>query len=145
MIPTPYLALGGAVALVAAATGGYFHGKNVMAGEVAARDLKAVNDAEAKRIAAERRVAELETANTKLERERRETVREIYREIPRIIQADPATYGRVCITADGVRLVDRARASAIGGAAGASAGEAGSGGRADDSAVRKPANQTAGN
>lgn len=139
MIGGPYLALAAAGGIVVAATGGFFFGQSYHAGTVAKRDVAALNKAEADRKAAERRIGALERTNTMLENRRQTTVREIYRDIPRIVQADPATYGRVCINDDGVRALDKARAAVLGGDdPGAPAGEARGQGRAADPANGRP-------
>jgi hypothetical protein len=44
---------------------------------------------------------------------RQETVREITREIPKIIERDKLVYARTCIDGDGVRLIDQALAAAL--------------------------------
>lgn len=133
MIATPYLALGAAVSIALAATGGYFHGKHVAEGEHAAKDLKQAQAIEAERQARQSRINELEVANAGLEAQRQEEVRYVYREIPKVVRGDPV-YRNVCIGDDGVRLIDRATDIARRGGAEAPAGAAdgSASGRPDD-------------
>ncbi len=128
MIGTPYLALGAAGAIVAAAFGGYFHGKHVAAGEASAQKLTQLADALDQKHQAELRIGELEKAAGGREIIRQNNVREIYRAIPQIIR-DPV-YRNVCIADDGVRLLDRAQAAASGRVGADPATPAGQAGRA---------------
>ena len=126
-LPNPWLALAAAAAIAAAGTGGYFHGKNVAAGEHAEEQAEALGKAIAERDAKQRRIDQLERGAAQREQQRQTIVREVYREIPTIVR-DPV-YRNQCISDDGVRALDRARAAASGVHAGAPAGEAGAGPR----------------
>jgi hypothetical protein len=128
VIGTPYLALGAAGAIIAAAFGGYFHGKHVAAGEASEHELTQLTIALEQKHQAELRIAELEKAAAGREIIRQNTVREIYRAIPQIIH-DPV-YRSVCIADDGVRLLDRAQAAAGGHSGADPAAPAGQAGRA---------------
>jgi hypothetical protein len=126
----PYVALGGVLAFIAAVTGAFFEGKHVEAGEVAKQQLnqlvKALDDRDAK----QKQIDALEQQAAVKEQQRQVEVRNVYTEIPKII--DRPVYHNQCVDDDGVRLLDRARAAA--------SGNAGS----DPSAPARPSDRGAG-
>lgn len=120
----PYFALAGVLALGAAAGGGFVHGMHFSQGKADHANIVALNKALADKRDAENRIAGLETAAALRESTRQAEVREVYREIPKIVRTNSVVYDRTCIDAAGVHALDRARAAADGGNPGAPAGEA---------------------
>lgn len=124
----PYFALAGALAIAAAAGGGFLKGEEVTKARRDQGQLHQLVQALDERDAKQKKIGELETAAQQRENGRQTIVREITREVPTVI-ARPV-YRNECIDADGVGLLDRARAAANGDAgnnSSAPAGEAGSG------------------
>ena len=115
-IPTWGLGLAGALAL---AIGAYFMGDSAGANRVIARDAreaaKAARD-DAKRT---RELIAVRNEQEVAEGQRRDTVREIYRDVPKILERP--VYRDVCGDADGLRLLRRAAANANGDRSGADA------------------------
>lgn len=109
MIGTGYLALGGALALGITGVGGFFYGKDVGEDSVRAELAAKLEKEIERRHAAEVKIAGISVQFQEHEIARQSLVREIYREVPRVIQGDPV-YRDVCITGDGVQLIDRAAA-----------------------------------
>lgn len=109
MTPLAYVKVGGAAALL---VGTFFLGDSMGANRVIARDAKA----NARIVAAgERLLRTAQAQDTKgaaAAVERQTIVREITREVPKII--DRTVYRAVCVDDDGVRLLNRAVAAANG-------------------------------
>lgn len=111
-IPNPYAIAGGVALALAALGGAYIAGDSAGANRVISRDAKAFkrdNDA------MQRAIARMNVVQDKLahrEGERRDQVKEIYREVPKIV--DRPVYHTTCIDDDGVRLLERAAAAANG-------------------------------
>jgi hypothetical protein len=109
----PYFALAGVLALAAAGAGGFVKGQDYAKTKADQAELKqvvqAIKDFDKKQ-------AQMNVVDDKgQQREviRQETVREITREIPKIIERDKVVYARTCIDGDGVRLIDQALAAAL--------------------------------
>lgn len=103
----------GALLLIA---GVFFYGRHVGYMECENDRLKAAAAAQAKR---EKQIGQAQANDAKAAEadvQRETIVREITREVPRII--DRPVYRNVCVDADGVRLIGRAVEAANGGAAG---------------------------
>ncbi len=126
----PALSLGGlagnllaALALaLAAATGGFFYGVGVGKDSVRAGIARDLERAAAELDRAGDAIAAARLRSAGLEQHRQQIVREVYREIPRVVE-NPV-YHNVCIDDDGVRLIERARAAANNDAAGGPAAAA---------------------
>jgi transposase len=120
----PYMALGGVGLLIAATTGAFFEGKHVAKGEVATHQLnqlvKALDDRDAK----QKQIDALEHDAAQREQQRQVEVREVYREIPKIVRQNSVVYDRTCIDDAGVHALARARSAAIGEHPGAAPGQA---------------------
>jgi hypothetical protein len=112
LMPGVPLALASALAACLTGIGGYAYGVHVgTAQEQAAQ--KARDDArETLRQQAQGRIDTSAQAHQAREYARQTTVRDIYHESEKII--DRPVYGAACIDADGVRLLDRAAATANG-------------------------------
>jgi hypothetical protein len=123
----PYFALAGVLALGAAAGGGFIHGLHFAQGKADHANIVALDKALGAKRDAENRIAGLEAAAAIRENARQAQVREVYREIPKIVRTNSIVYQRACIDDAGVRLLERARSAANGGDPGAPAGQAGSG------------------
>lgn len=111
-----YLWLGGAVIGLLALIGAFFYGQGVGKAKCERSHLAAQAEANHKR---DLQIAAAQDADAELAEQdvARETiVREITREVPRII--DRPVYRNVCVDADGVRLIRRAVGAANGGAPG---------------------------
>lgn len=125
-----YLKLGLAIAAFAAILGAFFYGQGV--GKAKCERDHAVAQAAANKLR-DRQIAVAQDRDAELaeaEVVRETIVREITREVPRII--DRPVYRNVCVDADGVQLIRRAVGAANGGAPG--------GGPAGDPAdLRRPA------
>lgn len=109
MTPIAYLKIAGAAALLG---GTYFLGDSNGANRVIARDAKA----NARIVAAGERLLRSaqaqDTQGATAAVERQTIVREITREVPRII--DRTIYRSACVDGDGIGLLDRAVAAANG-------------------------------
>lgn len=105
----------GAIALlgVAGSITGYIVGRSDGASINEAGHAKAAAAVEKDRKEREADVAKGEEAGQVQEVQRDAATREVYREIQRIIPGDPVYVDR-CLTADGVRALDRAAANANG-------------------------------
>lgn len=112
MIGGGYLAAGVAAAILAASTASFFVGMDYGADSERAEQAEALEAALKDKSAAEKRIGELELAAQTRETERETVVREIYRDVPRIVTRD--VYRNVCIDADGLGLLDRAADAANG-------------------------------
>lgn len=121
MMLMTYAKIGGAIALVG---GAYFLGDSSGANRVIARDAKAFARVEKARIAIEADLGRLRVAAAGRQQEQRTIFREIYRDIPTIVERP--VYRTICGDADGVRILDRAAdaANGIGGTAGPAAAAA---------------------
>lgn len=122
MIATPYLALGGALALVVAGGFGYYKGYGSGQDHVNAQIAKQLSDNVRQLRVAEGRLGRVVFEQQTRETTRQTIVREIYRDVPSIITRP--VYSNTCLDADGVRLLDRAT-DAANGATGASAPDGG--------------------
>lgn len=110
----------GAVAGLLALIGAYFYGVGVGHDQ---RDAAIALDIARANLNIVRTVADIGRARAIValaEQNRQQVIREITREIPTIIRADPV-YRNVCVSDDGVRALDRATAAANGRSAGGSA------------------------
>lgn len=110
----PYFALAGAIALVAAAAGGFVKGEDYARAKVDQSALKQLQRAIQDRDEKQGKIDVIDATGQQRENARQVEVREITREIPKIIERDKIVYDRTCIDADGVRLLDRAAAAAGG-------------------------------
>lgn len=113
------------VAGLAALIGAFFFGRSTGIDHERARNLAAL---EKGRKAIEQSIAQVQAvdrARVEQEGQRQTIVREIYREVPKIL--DRPVYRNVCVDADGVRIIRRAVAAANGrgDAAGRTDGEPG--------------------
>lgn len=109
---SPYVAAGAALLLLGTHTGAFFVGKDYGADGVRAEQAEELEQALKDKKAAEQRIADLELAAQNKEVIRETTVREINRDVPRIVTRD--IYHNVCIDVDGVQLLDRAAEAANG-------------------------------
>lgn len=126
-----HIALGGALMAVIAGVGGFAYGTRV--GTAMEQAAQARADAATAKIRRELQgqIDASATRHQSAEYGRQDQVREIYRETHNIIQRP--VYSSVCVDADGVRLLDRAAATANGDGLGPAAGGTGD---AADSAAR---------
>lgn len=121
-----YLKLGLAIGALLALIGAFFYGQNVGKAKCEAAHAKVEAAARAKREKTIVTAQEQDTAGAVANVERETIVREITREVPKIV--DRPVYRNVCVDADGVRLIERAvdaangRGAASGGTAGAARG-----------------------
>jgi hypothetical protein len=110
MGPLDYIKIGAAAAgLIAAGV----LGDSIGANRVIARDARAFQHAQDAMKHAAKKLNAAQDRLAAAEGQRRETVREIYREVPTIV--DRPVYRTVCSDDDGVSLLDRAAAAANGG------------------------------
>lgn len=110
-----YLKLGLAIGFLLALMGAFFYGQNVGKSKCERAHLAAQAAADRKR---EKQIVVAQDQDARLAEQdvQRETiVREITREVPKIIERP--VYRNVCVDADGVRLIERAVDAANGGAA----------------------------
>jgi hypothetical protein len=107
-IPTWGLGL----AALSLAAGAYFMGDSAGANRVIARDAKAARSITAKAQKIQAQADQVQDGLAAIEGQRRDIVREIYREVPKII--DRPVYRNICVDADGLRLIDRATDAANG-------------------------------
>jgi hypothetical protein len=110
-----YLRLGIVIGVLVALIGTFFYGQHVGFQRCEAKHLKADAVAQAQR---EKQIGQAQANDTKAAEanvQRETLVREITREVPKII--DRPIYRNVCIDADGVRLISRAVDAANGRAA----------------------------
>ena len=118
-----YLRLGAAVGALLLLMGAFFFGRHAGYTECENDRLKAAAAAQEQR---EEQIGQAQANDAKAAEadvQRQTIVREITREVPRII--DRPVYRNVCVDADGVRLIGRAVEAANGGApAGRSASDA---------------------
>lgn len=120
-----YLRLGLGVGFLLALISAFFYGQHLGTQRCEAAHLKAEKVAADKR---DKQIVEVQAQDAKAAEadvHRETVVREITREVPKII--DRPVYRNVCVDADGVRLLDRAVDAANGGGTpgGRSAGAAG--------------------
>jgi hypothetical protein len=111
-----YLRLGLAIAAFAAVIGAFFYGQNV--GKAKCERDHAAAQAKAN-IARDKQISAAQEQDALLAEQdvvRETIVREITREVPRIV--DRPVYRNVCVDADGVQLLRRAVDAANGGATG---------------------------
>lgn len=125
MIGGPYALIGGGIAAIALIAGTFFYGQSVGRAKC---EVAYARQAEKDRAALEKRIegAQAQDAVAAAADVQRETiVREITREVPRII--DRPVYRNDCADGDGVQLIKRAveAANGRGTAGGGPAGEAG--------------------
>jgi hypothetical protein len=125
----------GAVAGLAALIGAYFYGVGDGKDHVRAEISASLDQAARAMRRAEQAISAARVAAARRESQRQQIVREVYHEIPTIVRGDPV-YRNVCISDDGVRLLDKAAGAANGadpsGPAGDAAGSA-EGGAVDGS------------
>lgn len=127
-----WLVGGGTIGALALSIGAFFFGRDVGRDAVRAEMLEQVAAADAKRRDTEIEMGKLRLASVEREQARQGTMREIYREVPTVI--DRPVYRNDCIDADGVQLLDRAADAAnsdrprAAGDAGGTAGDAADGG-----------------
>lgn len=101
-----YLRLGLAIGALLACIGAFFYGQSVGKAKCQASYAKA---AAAERDKREKQIGQAQvqdTAAAEANVQRETVVREITREVPKII--DRPVYRNVCVDADGVRLIERA-------------------------------------
>ena len=110
-----YLRLGIAVAGLLALIGAFFYGSSVGAAQCEAAHLRADKAAREQREKSIRQAQTDDAAAAELDARRETIVREITREVPRIVERP--VYRGVCADADGLRVLDRAVEAANGGAA----------------------------
>lgn len=116
MNPTTWLRIGSAVGALLLLVGAFFYGRHVGYTECDNDHLKAAAAAQERR---EKQISQAQAADAKsveADVARQTTVREITREVPKLI--DRTVYRNVCVDADGVRLLGRAVEAANGGAPG---------------------------
>ena len=101
-----YLRLGLAVATLLALIGSFMYGQSVGKAKCEVAYAKKAEKARAKRETVIQSAQEQDYAGAQANIERETIVREITREVPKII--DRTIYSNVCVDADGVRLIDRA-------------------------------------
>lgn len=113
-----------AAAGLAALIGAFFFGRDVGIDAIKAEQLDAIEASADREKAKQRRIDALSRAAAARETARETIVREIYRDVPTIVEKP--VYRTRCIDDDGVRLIERAVAAANGEgrpeAAGAAAG-----------------------
>lgn len=121
-----YLRLGLAIGALLACIGAFFYGQNVGKAKCQASYAAAEAKVRADREKTIGRAQEQDAAAAVANVQRETIVREITREVPKII--DRPVYRNVCVDADGVRLIERAveaangRGAPGGGTAGAAGG-----------------------
>lgn len=121
-----YLRLGLAIGALLACIGAFFYGQSVGKAKCEARYAAAAEKARSAREKQIGRAQAQDTAAAAANVQRETIVREITREVPKII--DRPVYRNVCVDADGVRLIERAvgaangRGAPGGGTAGATGG-----------------------
>jgi len=120
-----YMRLGLALAALLAIVGAFFYGQSVGKARCEASYAAASEKARKQREDAVAQAQQQDTSAAIANVERQTIVREITREVPRIV--DRPVYRNVCVDADGVRLIDRAvdAANGRGASGGGTAGEAG--------------------
>lgn len=120
-----YLRLGLALAVLLAVVGAFFYGQSVGKARCQASYAAASEKARKRREGAVAQAQQQDTAAATANIERQTIVREITREVPRIV--DRPVYRNICVDADGVRLIERAvdAANGRGASSGGTAGDAG--------------------
>ena len=119
-----YLRLGLAIGVLLALIGSFFYGQSVGKAKCEVAYAKAADKARAKRETVIQSAQGQDYIAAEANIQRETIVREITREVPKII--DRTVYRNVCVDADGVRLIDRAvdaangRGAASGGVDGSS-------------------------
>lgn len=111
-----YARIAAAVGALLLVVGAFFYGRHVGYTECENDHLKAAAAAQEKR---EKQIVTAQAADTKAAEadvQRETIVREITREVPKVI--DRPVYRNVCVDADGMRLIERAVEAANGGAPG---------------------------
>lgn len=101
-----YLRLGLAIGVLLALMGAFFYGQSVGKAKCEVAYAKAADKARAQRDATIRDAQEQDLIGAQANIERETIVREITREVPKIV--DRVVYRNFCADADGVRLIDRA-------------------------------------
>lgn len=107
-----YGALGGAIGALLLAIAAYFHGVEVGVDKQRSADLAATLKEEKARVARLEAGQKQDDVAASAGVERETTIREITREVPKII--DRPVYRNVCVDADGVQLIGRSVAAANG-------------------------------
>lgn len=120
-----YLRVGIAIGVLLALVGAFFYGQGVGKAKCEVAYARAADKARIKRDATIRDAQEQDAIGAAANIERETIVREITREVPKII--DRPVYRNVCVDDAGLRLIDRAVDAANGGGAssGGPDGEAG--------------------
>jgi hypothetical protein len=108
----PYTLLGGAVGGLLLLIAAFFFGRSVGIDHQQAIDAKTMEKAVRAVKKTQDAIDQMTLTRASVENIRQETVREIYREIPKII--DRPVYRNICADVDGVRLIDRAASNANG-------------------------------
>lgn len=112
MIGKSHLVLIAALAACASGAGGFFYGTSVGAAQEQASQKRADDAREAERKKLQSQIDASSEAAQGMEYARQGSVREIYHESQKIIERP--VYRNICVDADGVRLLDRAAATANG-------------------------------
>ncbi|WP_185829153.1 hypothetical protein [Sphingomonas ginkgonis] len=107
----PWLAGSAAIAVLAAAVGGYLEGKSAGVHQEEAAELKREREQQLSAERMQRSIDEYERASAQREAGRQAEVRYVYREVPRVVAGSPV-YRNGCLDAAGIELLDRAAASA---------------------------------
>lgn len=107
-----HVALGAALAACLAGVGGFAYGTRVGVAQEQAAQKRAIDAAEAERSKLQGQIDASAQRHQSAEYARQASVREIYHDTQQIIERP--VYSNVCVDADGVRLLDRAAATANG-------------------------------
>lgn len=118
-----YLRLGLVIGVLLALIGSFMYGQRVGRDRCEAAYAQQAEAARKEQAQRDRAAQAQDTAGAAANVERETIVREITREVPKII--DRPVYRNVCVDADGVRLIERAVDAANGTPAGRSDGGAG--------------------
>lgn len=122
MIASPTALIGGGLLVLAALGGAYWQGRVDGGDAVSAKVVKSLERAEKARQRIAAAVDDVATRHAAASTAQATETREIYRETIRIV--DRPVYRNQCADADGVQLLDRARANANRGLAGSADGGA---------------------
>ena len=118
-----YLRLGLVIGVLLALAGAFFYGQRVGRARCESAYAQKANAARAEQAKRDSAAQVQDTAGAAANVERETIVREITREVPKIV--DRPVYRNVCVDADGVRLIERAVDAANGTPSGRSDGGAG--------------------
>lgn len=120
MIPSPTALIGGGLLVLAALGGAYWQGRVDGGNAVSASVVKSLDRAEKARQRIAAAIDDVASRHAAASTAQTTETREIYRETIRIV--DRPVYRNQCADADGVQLLDRARANANRGLAGGADG-----------------------